>query len=234
MLLFLFLTILVSGMEYTDFSYDGNFTDPPDRFRPGNNIFPLAEGTRSDCILYYWLEDVTDDYSADCWSLASVVGATSEELILWNPSLAEPNGTSEIFEDLTAIPTTLDRGLSTFIDGFTWPCTIAPSKSYCVVLSSATASSNVNNEEQPPTPRAADEISGCTMWLDVPKGITCDDLMIMNNLHFGEFFEMNPSVGADCSGVMVGMNYCKSTHAGGWDFGIPGWSSSESDDDLAS
>jgi len=51
MLLFLFLMILVSGTESADFSYDGNFADPADRFRPDNDIFPLAEGTRSDCIL---------------------------------------------------------------------------------------------------------------------------------------------------------------------------------------
>jgi hypothetical protein len=68
------------------------------------------------------------------------------------------------------------------------------------------------------------------MWLDVPKAITCNDLMIMNNLQFGEFFEMNPSVGEDCSGLVVGTNYCRSTYPGGKDFGIPGWSSSRPDE----
>jgi len=105
---------------------------------------------------------------------------------------------------------------------------------HCFLKSKPPIASNVDDKEQPPTPRAADEISGCTRWLDVPKGITCGDLMIMNNLQFGEFYEINPSVGADCSGVVVGMNYCRSTHPGGWDSGIPRWSSTESDDDISS
>ena len=103
-----------------------------------------------------------------------------------------------------------------------------------LLTASPPIAADVADEEQPPTPRAADEISGCTMWLDVPKGITCGDLMIMNNLQYGEFYEMNPSAGADCSGLVIGMNYCRSTHPRGWGFGIPGWSSSESDNDSSS
>jgi LysM repeat protein len=89
---------------------------------------------------------------------------------------------------------------------------------------------DVDEQIEPPTPRAAGEISNCTMWLDVPKGITCKDLMVMNNLQFGEFYKMNPSVGADCSGLVVGTNYCRSTYPGGTDFGYPGWSSSGPDE----
>jgi hypothetical protein len=51
-------------------------------------------------------------------------------------------------------------------------------------------------------------------------------------LEFGEFYEMNPSVRADCSGLVVGTNYCRSTYPGGKDVGIPGWSSSELEDDF--
>jgi LysM repeat protein len=85
---------------------------------------------------------------------------------------------------------------------------------------------DVDEQIEPPTPRAAGEIINCTMWLEVPKAISCSDLMVMYNLQFGEFYKMNPSVSADCSGLVVGTNYCRSTYPGGTDFGYAGWSSS--------
>jgi hypothetical protein len=105
--------------------------------------------------------------------------------------------------------------------------------SKCFLTSKPPIAADIDDEVQPPTPRAAGEISNCTMWLDVPQAITCDDLMTMNNLQFGEFYEMNPSVGKDCSGLVVGTNYCRSTYPGGRDFGIPGWSNSEPDHNLS-
>jgi len=82
-----------------------------------------------------------------------------------------------------------------------------------------------------PTPRAGGEIANCTMWFDHYYEARCEDLMLTCDLYFDEFYEMNPSVKADCSGLVLGMNYCRSTYPGGREVGIPGWHSDDEDDD---
>ncbi|KAM0342050.1 hypothetical protein ACHAPU_009778 [Fusarium lateritium] len=41
---------------------------------------------------------------------------------------------------------------------------------------------------------------------------------------------MNPSVKSDCTGLVLGTYYCRSTYPSGDAVGIPGWSYSEGDD----
>ncbi|RSL67276.1 hypothetical protein CEP53_003069 [Fusarium sp. AF-6] len=72
-----------------------NATNPLDRYKSLRGIVPLAEGTRLDCATYYWIENITDNDSANCWALAGIYGIEPEELVLWNPSLAEANKTTD-------------------------------------------------------------------------------------------------------------------------------------------
>ena len=91
---------------------------------------------------------------------------------------------------------------------------------------------NVNKGIQTPTPRATEEIANCTMWFRMSANLACNDLLLTYYLQFSEFYKMNPSVGEDCSGLVVGTYYCRSTYPEGDGAGIPGWSSSELDDDF--
>lgn len=46
----------------------------------------------------------------------------------------------------------------------------------------------------------------CTLTADVAtkNGLTCEDILDIYELTITQFYKMNPSVGADCSGMWVG------------------------------
>ncbi|KAJ5334421.1 uncharacterized protein N7506_008204 [Penicillium brevicompactum] len=71
---------------------------------------PLAKDTRKDCYDYIWINNITDNALADCWTMAMTIDVPKEDFIMWNPSL-EKNAT-----------------------GYNYPCTLQSSSSYCVQL----------------------------------------------------------------------------------------------------
>ncbi|OQE20116.1 hypothetical protein PENFLA_c017G01540 [Penicillium flavigenum] len=75
---------------------------------------PLAKDTRKDCYDYIWMNNITDNALADCWTMAMTIDVPKEDFIMWNPSL-EKNAT-----------------------GYNYPCTLQSSSSYCVQLSKPT------------------------------------------------------------------------------------------------
>ncbi|KAJ5237371.1 hypothetical protein N7489_007462, partial [Penicillium chrysogenum] len=75
---------------------------------------PLAKDTRKDCYDYIWMNNITDNALADCWTMAMTIDVPKEDFIIWNPSL-EKNAT-----------------------GYNYPCTLQSSSSYCVQLSKPT------------------------------------------------------------------------------------------------
>jgi hypothetical protein len=83
--------------------------------------------------------------------------------------------------------------------------------SYCYNLASPTATPAPT--AVPPSPRGAGEISGCTRWLKASS----DCSAILNGLRMtvGVFCQLNPSVGADCTGFNPGTYYCYSTNEDG-------------------
>ncbi|KAJ4214838.1 hypothetical protein NW757_014718 [Fusarium falciforme] len=202
-----------------------NATNPLDRYKSQRGVVPLAKGTRLDCATYYWIENITDNDSANCWALADIYGIEPEELVLWNPSLAEANKNTD---DLVATNTASATGMMTYTNHFAYPCTVCESKSYCLGLSSATASA-AKDEIEAPTPRAAGEIANCTSWFLMKAGWKCSDLLLAYIIEPGEFYKMNPSVGEKCTGLVAGTYYCRSTVPGGRLYGIDGWSSSKDD-----
>ncbi|KAM0346568.1 hypothetical protein ACHAP4_011664 [Fusarium culmorum] len=237
--------------ESTDQS-SHNGTDPLDRFPSTDGIVPIANGTRLDCVEYYWTENTTDNLAADCWALTAIYGIEPEGFILWNPSLTDADKTEEDF-DADAPSAT---GTMTYRNDFAYPCTVSSSVSYCVGLLSGTTrrstagiphmvsrlankskAAAAEKEIETPTPRAAGEIANCTMWFRVRRAVRCNDVMATNGLEFGEFYKMNPSVKSDCTGLVLGTYYCRSTYPRGDSVGIPGWAStteSESESATAS
>jgi hypothetical protein len=127
-----------------------------------------------------------------CWDVAWVNDLTPEQFVLWNPSLDQnsDNATSRTYD---------------------YDCTVTPSMSYCYNLASPTATPAP--AAVPPSPRGAGEISGCTRWLKASS----DCSAILNGLRMtvGVFYQMNPSVGAGCTGLNPGTYYCYSTNEDG-------------------
>ena len=64
---------------------------------------------------------------------------------------------------------------------------------------------------KPPTPRASGEIEGCIVWFEASDSIDCGTMLLNVDLNIAVFYEMNPSVGSDCTRLSLGTNYCLST-----------------------
>ncbi|RFN48871.1 peptidoglycan-binding lysin domain [Fusarium flagelliforme] len=167
---------------------------------------------------------------ANCYTLSILYTIDFKDFILWNPSLADTSTTEEDRNETDAASIT---DTVAYTHDFTNSCTISSNRLYCVGLSSAATyeATSAKTGIATPTPRAAREIANCTMWFDHYYEARCEDLMLTYDLYFDEFYEMNPSVEADCSGLVLGMNYCRSTYPGGREVGIPGWHSDDDDDD---
>lgn len=75
-----------------------------------------------------------------------------------------------------------------------------------------------------PVPHPAGEIANCTQWFHV-KSVrdTCEGILNTYWLAFEEFYGMNLSVKADCSGLVLGTYYCVSTYPDGVPPGQPDW-----------
>ncbi|KAL9474230.1 hypothetical protein ACSS6W_008610 [Trichoderma asperelloides] len=161
-------------------------------FRTDKPMIPMANGTRRDCILYFWLEDD----NTDCLGWSYQAETSLEEFMLWNPSLREDK--KKIHSSGSNNPQ---------------PCTLSASSSYCLLLTSPSPSPV--SEETPPSPRAVGEIANCTDWFHIGPETTFDTMMGLNNLTMKDFCSMNPSVGINCEGLAEGTYYCVSTHPGG-------------------
>lgn len=69
----------------------------------------------------------------------------------------------------------------------------------------------------PSGPHASGEISNCTDWFAPEVYNTCKSVLDLYELSFTDFYNMNPSVGTDCSSLAVGTYYCTSTYPNGED-----------------
>ncbi|KAG6978016.1 LysM domain-containing protein [Fusarium oxysporum f. sp. conglutinans] len=225
-------TEISSMFKYFGSSASNNVSSPLDRIHSNRPSIPLAKGTRSDCASYYWIENVTDDGSANCWALADIYSIDPEEFVLWNPSLAKVSCHSYELpvEDSTSTPS---AGIKTYINEFAYPCTVSESQSYCVRLSSATDSPHANKGEDgdtstvpmpertttkstvsvtktkpmvvtSPSPMQTGVTDSCRKFHKVAKGDTCYDLAQAAKVKLGIFYSWNPAVKTDCSALQLG------------------------------
>jgi hypothetical protein len=81
----------------------------------------------------------------------------------------------------------------------------------------------VSGPEMPPVPG---EIEGCILWIEVGEGDNCGSILSNMGRDIGVFYQVNPSMKEDCSGLSLGTNYCISTNEIG--LGDPGEDESRS------
>ncbi|KAK4210390.1 hypothetical protein QBC37DRAFT_292564 [Rhypophila decipiens] len=148
---------------------------------------PLALESLDDCFLYFNGSSIQDatvltdtDWDNLCQYAAALFSVSDTELALWNPSL--PNITSS-------------------------SCTFDTAFRYC----------GRRYEQDPltgPTDKGVEfpvrdgAIESCLQWGDVPSDWVCDDVLFYFELTIAQFYEYNPEVGADCSGLWTEMAYC--------------------------
>ncbi|KAH6867676.1 hypothetical protein B0T10DRAFT_569316 [Thelonectria olida] len=219
-------TVGTSTVEWdeTEMTRILNATKPSTIDDSRSYVIPLANGTRRDCEEYIWFANVTDNAAAGCWTLAWLYEISSQELVLWNPSLAK-NATddSSIAAD-SAITATASSTEVASTNVCAYDCTVAESSSYCVGLTSATDASDGEILETP-SPRAGGEVANCTRWYQIENYDDCESLLLTVHMVIDEFYAMNPAVGATCTGMSLGTYYCISTYSGGVPYGMPEWAS---------
>ncbi|KFY95243.1 hypothetical protein V500_02879 [Pseudogymnoascus sp. VKM F-4518 (FW-2643)] len=101
------------------------YVDPSDMFNTNATIIPLANETRRDCYHYFYIRNATEMADFSCWGLAMAYDVELEELVLWNPSLAE-NETESASSG----------------SDYSYDCELTESVSYCVALASPTTQSD--------------------------------------------------------------------------------------------
>lgn len=81
-------------------------------------VIPLANLTRTDCWDYIWINNTDSDWLG-CWDYAWASGIEPDQFALWNPSIDQ--NTEDSLEPK-----------------YDYPCTLKPSVSYCIGLTSPT------------------------------------------------------------------------------------------------
>lgn len=61
---------------------------------------------------------------------------------------------------------------------------------------------------QPSSPKREGYISTCTQFYDLQSGDGCGTVESKFNFSFGTFYNQNPSIQGDCTGLWAGYSYC--------------------------
>ncbi|KAF7535861.1 hypothetical protein G7054_g5004 [Neopestalotiopsis clavispora] len=167
---------------------DSNWTVPTPTTTPA----PLATGTREDCAAYVlgdeWQAGVSgSDLSSPCHFLARVYGVALEDIGTWNPSLGDVS----------------DSG-----------CAFQTGVRYCGKwYYDAELIKEYEADTVHPYDAREGMVEDCDHSIDVYEDgfPTCDEILSQFDLTIAQFYEMNPSVGVDCSGMWAGYVYCVGT-----------------------
>lgn len=154
---------------------------------PTTTSMPLASGSRDDCWRYFngshYQNDITDDstFQSECDLAATVLGVTLEDLGTWNPSLGN---------------TSLSN------------CTFKPNTRYCGIY--YFGEKPIPTPVDDTSPIRENTTSSCDQYLDVwdGSGYTCQDILDEYKITTAQFYQWNPSVKSDCSGLWPGYQYC--------------------------
>ncbi|ORY64855.1 uncharacterized protein BCR38DRAFT_431162 [Pseudomassariella vexata] len=147
---------------------------------------PLAVGTREDCARYFDGAQVLDEdisgtsYANACEFAAAVWAVSLDEFSRWNSALG----------NLTA-----------------GECDMAAELRYCAKLRYADALPSYEGVGYEFEIRAG-SIETCTQYADAWPDWDCSDILLNYELTIAQFYEYNPVVGADCSGLWPEYAYC--------------------------
>ncbi|RMZ83680.1 hypothetical protein DV738_g1034, partial [Chaetothyriales sp. CBS 135597] len=158
---------------------------------PTTTQIPLASGTRKDCYSYLvgddWQTDLSGtDLGSNCNLIASVWDVTLEDLRVWNPSLGDTSDPS---------------------------CAFASGVRYCAKYYYGFKTYEEEPGVNPDLPVRDGMAEDCTLavYVNPSGGQTCQEILDSWELTIAQFYEWNPSVGSDCSGMWAGYQYCVRT-----------------------
>ncbi|EAW14094.1 putative LysM domain protein [Aspergillus clavatus NRRL 1] len=143
----------------------------------------------------YWANSITS--SDTCVNLENYFGITTAQLTFWNPSLSSTNcvltvGWSYCVES-PSVPTTTTTSTTTV------PTTTSTSPTTTTTTSTSGA----------PSPTQSGLISTCDAFYKVQAGDICYNIVTsFGNFTIDQFYQWNPAVKTDCSGLQAGYYVC--------------------------
>ncbi len=145
---------------------------------------PFQSGMTLNCIKFH-LAKARDT----CDHIAEAAGIVVEQFYAWNPDVG-PN-----------------CGL--LLAGFEY-CVgvIGMPTPHATTTATATATSTATSGIVTPTPTQDGMVDNCNKFYLVQKGDTCAKVASKNGVSLEHFYKWNPSVGADCSMLMLGAYVC--------------------------
>lgn len=176
---------------------------------------PFAPGTLKNCTAYdqYYASastNITTYNINSCYAVAKFHGATTSQLVAWNPSLTFDSNNPE-------------------------SCVLASGLRYCVSMIGANATAvkattlttAPATATSPPASTVAQSLTGtcsggtsppeqvqsgisckCNKWVEQQNGKYCADMATAAGLSLQQLYTLNPALKGDCSGLFVGYAYC--------------------------
>ena len=171
-------------------TFTGVFPAPTNTQVPDSDgsELPIAPGTRRDCYRYFNGSSFQDEgelvdmtWINQCQRVADIFSTKWDDLAFWNSDL---------------------------LDIRTPACSFDPAYRYCRQLLPSTIQPVAESPPDHELPIREGAISTCTEYADVPEDWECTDVLQTYQLTISQFFEYNPAVQADCSGLWPAMAYC--------------------------
>ncbi|KAK4186732.1 hypothetical protein QBC35DRAFT_452972 [Podospora australis] len=155
---------------------------------PAGGELPIAPGTRRDCVQYFngsSFQNASDIagmiWLNQCQRAADIFSAKYDDIAFWNSDLADIR---------------------------TPACAFDPQYRYCRQLIPSVAQPAPELPPDHELPIREGTISTCTEFADIGEDWECTDVLENFQLTIAQFFEYNPAVKSDCSGLWPSMAYC--------------------------
>lgn len=180
----------------------------------GAGPLPLAPGTLSNCTAYDQHYASASGNSTtyninSCYAVARFHGATTDQLVAWNPSLTFDSNNPDscvlapgfrycvsmtgVSATTTSVPTTTAA-----------PTTTVPPTTTSTAALTGTCSGGVSPPEQTQT----GEPCWCQKWVSQVDGQYCAQMASAAGITLDQLYALNPPLKNDCSGLFKGYAYC--------------------------
>lgn len=181
----------------------------------GAGPLPLAPGTLGNCTAYdqYYAstsENNTTYNINSCYAVARFHGATTDQLVAWNPSLIFDSNKPEscvLVSGLRYCVSTTEVNNTT---AETTPMTTAPTST--VVAPTTTfppaLTGTCSGGVSPPAPTQSGEPCWCQKWVPQVDDQYCADMATAAGITLAQLYQLNPALNNDCSGLFKGYSYC--------------------------
>lgn len=179
----------------------------------GTRPLPLASGTLKNCTTYdQHFASVSGNKTTyninSCYAVARFYGATTDQLVAWNPSLTldDNDPDSCVLAPGFRYCVSMAEGRTTTIGLTTTNPTTTTDPQSTTTISAIT--STCSGGVAPPEQTQNGEPCWCQKWVKQVDGQFCGDMATAAGITLDQLYALNPPLKKDCSGLFQGYAYC--------------------------